>query len=78
VDLVPPGTMFEPALHQVDVRATKEFTIARIRLRANVDLYNAFNASSVLLLTNTYGPSWQYATAVLSARLLKFSAQLDF
>ena len=51
-------------------------------LQANVDLYNAFNASTVLGLNNTFSTAgqnnWQQPTQILDARLLKLSVQVDF
>ena len=50
----------------------------RGRIQANVDLYNAFNASSILAITNTYGALWLRPTQILQGRLLKFGGQIDF
>ena len=48
------------------------------RVRGSLDVYNIFNASSVLAMTPTYGAAWLNAAQVLSARLLRISAQLVF
>jgi hypothetical protein len=48
------------------------------RLRGSLDIYNIFNANSVLSMTPTYGQSWRNAAQVLSPRLLRIGAQLDF
>jgi hypothetical protein len=78
-ELIPPNTMFEPRLTQVDVRLSRLFRLAGAsRVRGSVDIYNLFNASSVLSMTPTYGAAWMNAAQVLSARLLRVSAQLDF
>ena len=78
-ELIPPNTMFEPRLTQVDVRVSRLFRLGgTTRLRGNLDIYNVFNASSVLSMTPTYGAAWQNAAQVLSARLLRIGAQLDF
>jgi len=78
VPLVAPGTMFAERLYQLDFRASKIFKVGARRLQANLDLYNAFNASSILSTTNTYGALWQRPTNILQGRLLKFGAQIDF
>ncbi len=78
-ELIPPNTMFEPRLTQVDVRLSRLFRLpGTTRLRGTLDIYNLFNASSVLSMGPTYGPAWLNAAQVLSARLLRVGAQLDF
>jgi len=78
-ELIPPNTMFEPRLTQVDLRVSRLFRLAgTTRLRGSLDIYNIFNASSVLSMTPTYGSSWRNAAQVLSPRLLRVGAQLDF
>ena len=78
-ELIPPNTMFEPRLTQVDMRVSRLFRLAgTTRVRGSLDVYNIFNASSVLSMTPTYGTSWQNAAQVLSPRLLRVGAQLDF
>ena len=78
VPLVQPGTMYGDRLYQTDLRLTKILRMGTRRLQGNVDLYNLFNASPVLLQNNTYGPAWQRPTAILPGRLIKFGAQYDF
>ena len=78
-ELIPPNTMFEPRLTQVDLRVSRVFRLmGTARLRGSLDIYNIFNASSVLSMTPTYGSSWLNAAQVLSPRLLRVGAQLDF
>jgi hypothetical protein len=79
VPLVSPGTLYGDRLNQIDFRATRAFALgAGRRLQANVDVYNLTNASPVLALNNTFGPAWQRPLQILHARMLKFSAQVDF
>jgi len=78
-ELIPPNTMFEPRLTQVDLRVSRMFRLMGMtRLRGSLDIYNIFNASSVLSMTPTYGQSWRNAAQVLSPRLLRIGAQFDF
>ena len=78
-ELIPPNTMFEPRLTQVDLRVSRSFRMmGSARLRGSLDIYNIFNANSVLSMTPTYGASWRNAAQVLSPRLLRIGAQLDF
>ncbi len=64
--------MYDERLYQVDFRASKIFRFGQRALQANVDLYNAVNASSILAITTTYGSIWLRPTAILQGRLLKF------
>jgi hypothetical protein len=78
VQLIEPGTMYDERLYQLDLRASKLFRMGRSRIQANVDLYNAANAGSILSINTTYGPNWMRPTNVLQGRLLRFGAQWDF
>jgi hypothetical protein len=78
VQLIAPGTMYDERLYQVDFRASKIFRLGTRRVQANVDLYNAMNASSILSINTTYGSNWLRPTGILQGRLLKFGAQFDF
>jgi hypothetical protein len=79
VPLVAPQTQFEERTSRLDVRFGKNLPITqRVRLQANVDLYNALNASSILATTNAFGGRWRVPTLMLEPRILQFSAQLTF
>jgi hypothetical protein len=78
VPLVGPGTMFGDRLHQMDARFAKNFVIAQLRVQAQFDLYNVFNANPVLQYNNTYGSAWQQPLLILPGRLVKFGFQIDF
>lgn len=78
VDLIPPNTVFEPRLQQLDLRLTRMLRFGRFRTQGSVDVYNAFNSSSILNMTTRYGPRWLDAIQVMGARLLKFSVRVDF
>ncbi len=78
VNLVSPFSQFGPRINQFDVRLSKIARLGGRRLQANVDLYNVFNASSVVNFNSTFGSLWLQPTQILDARLFKFSAQIDF
>ena len=79
VQLIAPGTMYDERLYQLDLRASKIFRLAgRHRLQANIDVYNAGNASSILGINTTYGSNWLRPTSILQGRLVKFGGQWDF
>lgn len=78
VPLIAPSTLFEDRIQQLDFRFSRIFRIRGKRFAPEFDIYNAFNASPILSVNNTFGPLWRTPTQILSGRLLKFGAQLSF
>ena len=78
INLVAPGQLYGERLNQVDLRLSKIFHFGKARLNANADLFNAFNSSAVLVQNDNYTATWQAPQAIVSGRLIKFSAQFDF
>jgi hypothetical protein len=78
IDLVPPGTMYEKRVNQIDMRVNKTFRIAKARVQGMADIYNLMNANTVTGAVNTYGPFWLRATQVMGGRMLKLGMQVDF
>jgi hypothetical protein len=78
VDIIPPSTMFEERVTQLDLRITKRLKIGRARVEGNLDLYNLFNGSSVLATNTRYGAAWLTPTLVLGGRLIKIGGQVNF
>ena len=77
VSLVQPGSMYAERLNQFDLRIGKVLRVGRSSTSINLDIYNAFNASTVLALNNNFA-AWQRATTVLQPRFAKFSVLFDF
>jgi hypothetical protein len=69
-------------LNQLDLRFAKRFTIDRVRLRVDFDLYNVFNGSWPYTVTTTYSTAatsaWQRPTNVLQHRFFKLGGQVSF
>ena len=82
IPLISPYTLREDRLTQVDLRFTKNIRVGRARIAGNFDVYNLFNASTVLSSIATYSVGsanpFLRPTSIVGARLFKFSAQLDF
>ena len=80
VNLVEPFTMRGDRLNQLDVRLAKIVTVDSLRVRLGIDFFNALNSSVVQLENATFTPggTWRVPTLILDARLIKFSAQLNF
>ena len=80
INLLPPGSMYGDRINQLDFRAAKILHFGRTRAMVGIDLYNALNSSAVLTYNNAFVPGgarFQPQT-VLTARLIKFSAEITF
>ena len=73
-----PNTVFADRLTQVDLRLSKRIPVGRARIMAVFDIYNLFNASTIMAVNTRYGPAWLQPVSILPARLFKVGAQLDF
>jgi Carboxypeptidase regulatory-like domain len=81
VELIPPNSVFEPRLQQVDLRFSRIFQFGTRKLRGDMDIYNLLNASNVLNMNTTYSPPggvWQDVTQILGGRLVRLGFQVEF
>jgi hypothetical protein len=79
VPLIAPQTMYDDRLTRLDLRLGKRMALSdRMRLQANVNLYNVFNGSASSTLNTNYGPLWLQPSLLQDGRLLQFSASLTF
>jgi hypothetical protein len=86
VPLVAPMTLFEDRRTQFDLRLSKIFRFASgVHLQANFDVYNMFNANSILGTNPNYGARWQYpiaaqvgTEAMMNGRSVQFGGEVRF
>ena len=79
IPLIAPYTQYEGRRVMLDVRLSRVFNIGSTgRLDANIDLYNVFNANTILGRVNTYGPRWGLPTRILPGRMVQVGARLTF
>jgi hypothetical protein len=82
INLVEPGTLYGDRLNQLDIRFGKLLRAGPTRTSLNLDLYNAFNVSTVLAENATYSGTainqWRVPTTIVTARFAKISVQFDF
>ena len=79
VELIQPGTMYEPRSQQLDLRFSKILNLGGSqRLRGNFDIFNVANANDVLRMVTRYGRNWRDVQQILGGRLLKLSVAFDF
>jgi hypothetical protein len=77
VNVVEPGSLYGQRLNELDLRFSKILKFARTRTSLNLDVYNVFNANTVLTQNNSYAV-WQQPQTILLARFAKISVQFDF
>ncbi len=80
VNLIAPGSQYGDRLNQLDFRAAKLLKFAGTRMMVGVDLYNALNSSAVLTYNSAFVPggTWNQPVTVLTGRLIKISAEINF
>jgi len=64
--------------YQLDISFSRDFRVGSMRLRPQVDFYNAFNSNTVINAITAYGPSLMQPREILPARLLKLNLRIDF
>jgi hypothetical protein len=78
IDLVPPNSLYEDRLQQLDIRIARIFHFGKARVRGNFDIYNALNGASILTENPGYGAAWLKPYEIMGGRLFKFSGQVEF
>jgi hypothetical protein len=77
VNLIEPRTMYGQRMNQLDLRIGKNLQFGPTRASVNLDLYNALNANTVILQSNSFAV-WQRPESILPARFAKISVRLNF
>jgi hypothetical protein len=78
INLVEPGTFYGDRSNQLDLRFAKVVRLGGSRTNIGIDVYNALNASPVTAYNQTFGATWPRPNAIMPARFLKLSAQIDW
>jgi hypothetical protein len=79
VPLFKDQTQFEPRRSQLDLRVSKMLAVRQgMRLQLNLDAYNVFNSSAVLIEIGTYGSRWRLPATIRDARIFQFGGTLNF
>ena len=79
VDLIAPGTKYEPRWNQLDVSVKRTFRFARGRdIQAQAAVFNVLNDSPVLQEIQSYGPSLGQPQVILQGRMLRLAVLLSF
>jgi hypothetical protein len=84
VNLIEPNTVFLPYQNRLDMRAGKTFRVGdRTKFQGFVDLFNVFNAGTVMAVNQTYGAvaatnAWFTPTRIMDGRFFRFGMQMNF
>ena len=80
VNLVEPGALYGDRLNQLDFRVAMILKFGGRRAMLGVDLYNVLNSSAVLTYNNAFVPggTWLQPNSILTPRLARISAELNF
>jgi hypothetical protein len=78
VAMIPPGTLYEARLSQIDVRLMKSVRMRGVAVKGMLDVYNLINGNYIARENYTYGRSWRTPTATMGGRLFKFGVQVAF
>jgi len=76
--LEPYGSRALAAIDILNLRASKQFSIARARFDVDVDVFNVLNSNAPTSARFDSGPTFGYATGVLPARIARFGARFRF
>jgi hypothetical protein len=78
VNVLEPNTVFGDRIDQLDLRLSKLLRFGRTRTNLNVDIVNALNSNDNIAYSPTFSATWPTPTTVITARLFRLSAQLEF
>ena len=83
VNLVQPNTVFLDYQNRLDLRLGRTFRFSRTRFQAFMDVFNVFNAGTVLSINQTYGNNpatnvWFTPLTIMDGRYIRFGAQMSF
>jgi hypothetical protein len=77
VAILEPGSMYGDRRNQLDLRIAKVLRLSQVRTTLGIDIANATNANPVLTQNPAYAV-WLRPQTILTARFVRFSAQINF
>jgi outer membrane receptor protein involved in Fe transport len=78
ITVLEPTSQFEPRYTLVDLRLSRTIGIGRLRLQPRIDVYNLFNAATVLSQNTRLGATFRQPLEIVAARFVKVGVQVDF
>jgi hypothetical protein len=82
INLVENGTMFLDRQNRLDLRLGKTFRFDARRVQGFMDIFNVFNAGTVVRVNETYAASganaWLTPLGIMEGRFIRFGVQMSF
>jgi len=83
VNLVQPNSVFLDYQNRLDMRVGKTFKLDRSTIQGFADVFNVFNAGTVMSVNQTYGAvaatnAWLTPTTIMQGRYVRFGMQMNF
>jgi len=78
VQLVEPGSLYLERWNQTDIAFRKLFRFGQYQMSGQADIYNLFNANSVIQQVDSYGSTLFQPTRVLQGRMLRLAMQMSW
>lgn len=82
INLVQPNTLFLDYQNRLDMRIGKTFRFNGRRVQGFMDIFNVFNAGTVIRVNETYAASgtnlWLTPTGIIDGRYARFGLQMNF
>ena len=82
VNLIQPGTVFLETQNRLDLRLGKTFRFGQTKIQGFADIFNVFNAGTVLTVNQTYAAAgtnaWMTPNTITDGRYVRFGMQLNF
>ena len=72
------GEYFLERSNQLDISFSRDFTINGLRVRPQVDFFNAFNSNAIIRVITAYGPALMSPREILAGRLMRLNLRIDF
>lgn len=82
VNLIEPGTVFLETQNRLDLRLGRTFRFGQTKIQGFADIFNVFNAGSVLTVNQNYAAAgvnaWMTPNTITDGRYVRFGMQLNF
>jgi hypothetical protein len=78
INVLAPDTMFGDRVNDLDLRIGKILRFSGMKTNVALDIVNTFNSDAILTYNPLLNATWPTPTAVLQARLIRISVQLDW
>ena len=78
VRLNEPGTVFLDRVNQVDFAFSRDFQAGRVRIRPQVDIFNALNNNAITQVNTNFGPSLLQPQSILNPRLIRLNVRITY